>query len=1656
MSLSLPSIWTGYILRDPSGRVVNTSPNNNNLRLTGIAQGRYQISSFNDPRSAAELVTGDYIPGGALLVLQPDKTAVTLTFDDGSYSGAYQITTFDLSSGITNSYYTYHPENSFDLAPGKWQIKIARPSESGFTTSVEIASDGSLAAVNSIAPTPPRALVYPVPWSSYTVIAANGDIVRRGGHTDNVDITGLKDGQYSLIGVKDGLAERHSLVVSSDIPGGAISFAQTDDAQYLSITIANFAPQSIYRLKVTSPTLGTAEAFNVYRNQTAFSVPNAGDWTLSLAPIGSNAKLEVNFTIASDGSLSRVNKRDLIALKTLTLPEGWTSFALIDQGGTILRSGQNLEVADLTGIPDGRYIIKSGPNDSSKVDVLISTQLPGGVMAFEQPYGSGAVLVTFAGVTPDKPVLLTVTSETLGVRESFYVYSSRSYVNVPVGSWDLKIARPGESGYTVPLIVSHDKRLIGVNGVATNFARSIALPTGWAFYAILDPSGNVVRQVSNTQSASFSGIENGRYSLKNGPGDSTRHEIVVSDAVIGGVLDVRSEMPGKITLSFSDPLESPYYLVRIYDAQSKLVSSAYYYSTDIDIALAQGDYSVSVTAAGGPAFQIKLGVDSAGSVAAVDGVGITDRANWYSNLISGAAALGPVTFNNGSAHLSFARRPDAAYLVQIREEQNGRIATYVTSVSEFSLDLVEGKFAWRAFAVPKQAAGSDQLEALIASNTAGWTSFEQRSDALLVDYVLGIEPDQIFDISQLSFNYPGDSLKLADGSILIANTLSSNLYRIYSDNRVELVAGGFAPGYVASGNGPEVLLNQPTQMLDMGDGTVLFADNGNYVVRKLTLDTGEVETLYGDPTNGKVRVENGQIVALGEIFAIGKDNEGRLFISAGQSRSAGDYRGQLATLILRQAPNSEWDVWEPDVSSLGVDYRFTDVLFTSDAVWVSVQTEGPRFLVKYNPAGTLLGKVEIASNFGSGLVYDALTDRILIADHTQILSIDPLSMDQTSLELPVSFANVASIEIYGALLLVTDSDSGKIFTIDRTNNSVVSVIGRDTTNSNVIVDLEEVDGRLRALDNQTPQILEFSDGSIRQIAGTGILQQFTPTNKALAANFLYPNAMTTTKDGISYIVESNHRILRLNQDGSIENYAGDLTSGYSGDNGSAADARFRSVYSLDVDTSGALLVADSYNHSIRRIDKNGTVTTIVGNGTRGLSSLASDSAGSLNTPLRILATDNGRTFISDSWNNRVVELTDTGELLAIAGVGVPGTYQGQGSFGGDGGLAADAQLNTPNGLAYYSADDTLFIVDTFNNRVRYVDSAGYIHTLIGSSQGFEFGQKLNLPSDAVLIGDDLYVADSGNALVLKFTDVDRTGNDYANSLHVDIARQRLGGFNRDEHVNASDVDIYAVHNLAGSLFITAEADGLALVFSAVDQTQTGTHILGAGEVYELTAGSAHYLTVSANVHQGYNVQYRDAVTSSTYEQLAISEDKRLPVDADIPVTDSSPHLDVGGLKQGRHLSNVANVQLREIDSQLEPSIDSSRLASKPDWPSVFDYANDPTIFDRLDPSINLFNDVNAQETSRQLVSIGAMDEILSRATDNARTSIVPQDQIFDATASEFDVPSDSAFPLGMTTLEQKVGVMRQDMASFGPSSAAENQNCRGDGIFVPVDYFLDS
>jgi sugar lactone lactonase YvrE len=252
------------------------------------------------------------------------------------------------------------------------------------------------------------------------------------------------------------------------------------------------------------------------------------------------------------------------------------------------------------------------------------------------------------------------------------------------------------------------------------------------------------------------------------------------------------------------------------------------------------------------------------------------------------------------------------------------------------------------------------------------------------------------------------------------------------------------------------------------------------------------------------------------------------------------------------------------------------------------------------------------------------------------------------------------------------------------------------------------DGSILLADSYNHAILRIDrEGYLTRFAGTGERGRGGEGVKALESAFAFPCDVRLDSKGNIFVADlENHRIRKITRDGVVTTVAGTGVPGYSGDGGPALNAQLNSPWGILIDKQDNLLIADSNNDVVRRVGSDGIIRTIAGNGQEGYEGDGGPATSAkLNTPQSLAVDSAGRIYIGDEHNDaiRVVELDGT--IRSFIGSNGPG-------YSGDGGPASQAQIADPENL-WFRKDGSLLISVRDNARLRIVSPDGIITTLAG-------------------------------------------------------------------------------------------------------------------------------------------------------------------------------------------------------------------------------------------------------------------------------------------------------------------------------------------------------
>ena len=273
-----------------------------------------------------------------------------------------------------------------------------------------------------------------------------------------------------------------------------------------------------------------------------------------------------------------------------------------------------------------------------------------------------------------------------------------------------------------------------------------------------------------------------------------------------------------------------------------------------------------------------------------------------------------------------------------------------------------------------------------------------------------------------------------------------------------------------------------------------------------------------------------------------------------------------------------------------------------------------------------------------------------------------------------------------------------------------------------------------------------SAGAVTTLAGLAGTSGSTDGTGS-AARFNLPAGLTVDGSGNIYVADTyNHTIRKVTATGAVSTVAGQAGTSGSAD-GSGGNARFNYPSGVSVDSAGNLYVADTNNFTIRKITPAGVVSTVVGlAGTSGISD-GTGSAVRFSSPEGVTVDGSSNLYVADTDNHTIRKITPAGAVTTLAGLA--------GTSGGGDGSGSIARFQYPADLAVDSAG-TLYVADTDNHTIRKITPAGLVGAVAGlagssgSTDGVGSAARLFYPTGVAVDGSgNVYVADASNHTIRK-------------------------------------------------------------------------------------------------------------------------------------------------------------------------------------------------------------------------------------------------------------------------------------------------------------------
>lgn len=556
------------------------------------------------------------------------------------------------------------------------------------------------------------------------------------------------------------------------------------------------------------------------------------------------------------------------------------------------------------------------------------------------------------------------------------------------------------------------------------------------------------------------------------------------------------------------------------------------------------------------------------------------------------------------------------------------------------------------------------------------------------------------------------------------------------------------PG-VADGTGQGARFHSPTAAAADGAGNIYVADSLNFTIRKIT-PAGVVTTIAGAAGVSGTNDNIGNAARFGSVYG------GPQGIAVDSSTNI--YVADTANYTIRK------------IAFVGTNWQVTTLAGTGGLGGTNDNTgSAARFSGPTSVAVGPDGNVYVTDGFAVRRVTPAGVVTTLAGSGNQAGTLDASN----------GVARFGSTFFGGPKGIAVDSQTN-IYVTDTYNDTIrkVTLIGSDwvvTTPAGAAGLLGFSNGTNSAasfsypwgatLDNagnlyvsdssaQTIRKIAFSgtNAIVSTIAGTVVTFGSTDGTN-YDARFQTPYGMTSDSSGNLYVADfGNDEIRKMVPSGTnwvVSTLAGEF-GGIGTADGVGNAAQFDIPHDVAVDSAGNVYVGDSFNHTIRKITPDGTVTTIAGSpGRKGyVDGVGTYQAAQFNIPIGISSDANGNFYVADNGNNTIRKITPDGTVTTIAGqAGITGNTDANGT---------NATFNNPYDTVVDSKGN-IFVSDTVNRSIRKITPAGDVALFAGSptrvqgtNDGVGTAAKFQAPDGlAIDSSDNLYVADQGADTIRK-------------------------------------------------------------------------------------------------------------------------------------------------------------------------------------------------------------------------------------------------------------------------------------------------------------------
>ena len=585
------------------------------------------------------------------------------------------------------------------------------------------------------------------------------------------------------------------------------------------------------------------------------------------------------------------------------------------------------------------------------------------------------------------------------------------------------------------------------------------------------------------------------------------------------------------------------------------------------------------------------------------------------------------------------------------------------------------------------------------------------------------------------FNAPCGVAADSSGNVYVADTFNHTIRKITPAGVVSTLAGLAGVSGAVDATGSNARFNQPGGVTVDGSGNVYVGDSGNQTIRKITAG-GVVSTWAGSAGVSGSADLTGTSALFNQPQGVAVDTSGNVYVADYGNHTV---RKITPLRVVSTLAGSAGISGTNDASGSSARFYQPEGVAVDSAGNVYVADTANSTIRKVTASGVVSTLAGSAGNSGSA---DG-TGSIARFYQPEAVAVDGADNVYVGDYFNHTIRKVTSAGVVSTLAGL----AGNYGSIDGTNSAArfwgPEGIAVNTNNLNLFV-ADTGNGTIRKI---TPSGATMTVSTFAGSASTGSADG-TGNN----GRFYWPTAVAVAGAGNVYVADTeNGTVRKMTPAGLVSTFAGSAGN-YGSNDGSAGVARFFGPQGIGVDGAGNVYVADSANATIRKVSSAGIVSTLAGSPGSPGSLDGTNGGAQFYQPQGVAADGAGNVYVADTWNHTIRKITPAGVVSTVAGLA--------GNFGSADGTNSKARFYWPAAVALDGAGN-LYVADYLSHTIRRIAPTGSIWVVTtlagmpgawGKADGTNSNARFYHPQGiAVDSGTNVYVVDSGNHAIRKLT-----------------------------------------------------------------------------------------------------------------------------------------------------------------------------------------------------------------------------------------------------------------------------------------------------------------